>query len=137
MKQLLFHVSDKKYDILRPILPEDYLYFSMNCFLSFFGNWIYIFDFQALSKNFDIQKYPSSCIEQKCSGRRGQKYSFRSQNLETEYRIYRHPIIVNKYALGIVKHFNESKGVLRTILRNEIIKEESVNFGKKDEKEIR
>lgn len=102
MQDLLFHASKKKlYKTLKT--NNGYICFSKNTFLSYFGDYIYIFSMDQLKKDFKIQKGPMSGIIVEYS-----KMRLEGAQLKEEYRIFE-DIDLKKYCLGRCKHFNESK----------------------------
>lgn len=125
MKELLFHVSDKKMDVLRPMQIDNYeecICFSLGCFISNFGQWIYIFDFETLNQNFSVQKVSTSGLYQEIRTAKDYKFHFSSQPLGHEYRIYQ-PISIEQFCIGIAQHFNHAKGRLSVIFRDTIMKQ--------------
>lgn len=133
MNKLLFHVSNEKYDTLRPKKEDNYeecICFSENAFISYFGQHLYIFDFQTLNSNFNVRKLDSEWLYQQRSiygNPNADRYKYRSKPLGFEYRIYE-PINVDRYALGVAKHWNHMDGELQTLFAEEVIKRESINF---------
>ena len=133
MKKLLYHVSDKKFDVLEPMTkgsPGAYTCFSMGCFISHFGQYIYICDFDQLRKRFKIYKTYCGSLSQYVYSPFGcteRDFFFKSKPIEWEYRIYE-PIPVDEFCLDVVEQYNHLKGVLVERMHCEIRKREEVNW---------
>jgi len=136
MKDLLIHTSDKLVDILKPNKVCEYdrpcICFALNQFISYFGEYIYLFDMETLEENFFIKIIPTKGVEAYTyvSGMGFDKeYRYSSQPLKEEFRIYE-SIDLKRYCLGIISNFNYLKGVLETRLSSEIIKREEIDLSK-------
>jgi len=113
-KIILCHVSDEKYDVLIPQPPTDAICLSENKFITYFGQYLYLFELGVLERDFKIRKLQTT-------GLWGQAWipeslgcdtiRYRSQSLEYEWRVYE-PIDVEKYSIGIVEHWDHMKGVI-------------------------
>jgi len=128
MKDLLFHVSDEKYAVLDPDnckTSDNCIFFSKNIFISYFGQFLYIFDYKALEEDFRIHCVNTDGIDyhREQIGRYYKKteYRYRSQPLGMEYRIY-DKIDVERYCLGIAEHYNSEKGEFQIFSDNLIEK---------------
>ncbi|MCK4686616.1 MAG: hypothetical protein KAT66_00640 [Candidatus Lokiarchaeota archaeon] len=130
MKKLLFHLSSKKFRKKLKV-NNGCISFSLNEFWSRFGNYCYIFDYDTLKKDFRIEK---------CKNRQKWKYSlsvkdkihnFHSKKMATEYLVFE-DIDLEKYCLGVVKHFNESEGIIETEIIEKVLEKESCCFKTKD-----
>lgn len=135
MKNLLFHVSDKIYPVLLPKQNDNYeksICLSENCFISHFGQYLYIFEKQILHDNFCMKEVSTEGLHRYIclNTKEPQEIRFRSDSLGKEYRIYR-PIDIDKFCLGIVEHFNHLKGELETRMMDY-----SFNEMRKDHKRI-
>lgn len=125
MKDLLFHVSDKIYKVLLPKKSDNHeecICLSENCFISYFGRYLYIFDKQVLYDNFHIKEISTAGLDGFMSYQE-LEFRFRSIPLGTEYRIYQ-PINIDKFCLGIAEHFNHLKGELNERMMNYCLKQE-------------
>ena len=123
MKDLLFHVSPLK--IKKKLKRKNnYIAFTKNKFVSYFGNYIYIFDFNKLNKDFNLIKYDNKDEGHiKVTVNFLKKWRrFQSQNLRYEWRVYGKDIDLDKYCIGVTCHFNESKN-LQEIVMDKIEKE--------------
>jgi len=115
VKTILCHVSDEKYDILTPQPPENVIYFSENSFITYFGQYLYLFDLDTMIENFNIEKVTTTGLAHLLN--LNSEYSdceylrYSSQSLGYEWRIYE-PIDVDKYCIGIIEHWNHMKGVI-------------------------
>ena len=130
MKRLLFHVCDFKTDILDPKnYSKNAICLSEDAFVGSLGQWLYIFEYDMLVKNFNIQECTSGGAFRFISSHYNpfKKYKFESNHLEKEYRIHR-PINIKENAIGVVKNFNILKGELSTYLNEEVIKREKMEF---------
>lgn len=139
MEDLLIHTSNVRVDVLEPNkLPgfdRPCICFSLNQFISFFGEYIYLFKKDILEKNFFIEKVPTEGVglyDEVNVNRITIEYRYRSDKLGNEFRIY-DPIDVQRYGLGVVTNFNHLKGVLEKRMGDRIIRE-MVDFSKQGEK---
>lgn len=127
MKRLLYHVSDKRHDILDPIeSPLGCICFSEGAFVGYFGEFLYIFEYEVLLKNYDIVLMPSNGLNARVLAGK-HSYVFTGQLLGKEYRSYL-PVDVNKHALDVAENFNVLKGVLEKRLQGEIINRERIDL---------
>jgi hypothetical protein len=127
MKRLLYHVSDQKVDILDPReSPLGCICFSEGTFLGYLGQFLYIFDYETLNKEYGIELIPSGGLNVQMEIDRTQ-YFFRSQLLGKEYRCYL-PIEVKKHALDVAENFNILKGEVYKRLNGELFNYAKVNF---------
>ena len=126
MKRLLFHVCDFKVNFLNPEkYPTKAICLSEDTFVGAIGQYLYIFEYETLDKYYNIEVIPSGgqyCFIKK----REKEYSFVSDSLGKEFRIY-NSIDVNKHALGITKNFNVLKGILKKYAMDRV-EEENFNF---------
>ena len=127
MEDLLIHTSHIKTDILIPNkIPGGCICFSLNQFISYFGEYIYIFKRKTLEKDFYIEIIPSGGVELYFRGFKAgldKEYRYRSEDLGQEFRIYS-SIDVQRYGIGIMTNFNHMKGVLEEKAMDMVIKEE-------------
>jgi hypothetical protein len=140
MKDLLIHTSDKKVDVLLPQSEHEdcrpCICFSLNQFISFFGQYTYLFEKEILEKNFAVRRIPSQGVECFANVRGNfeqheQGVRFVSQELGWEFRVYE-PINVERYWLAILTNFNHMKGVLETKLGDKLVKE-LIDFSRESE----
>jgi hypothetical protein len=114
MKELLFHVSKTRIEgDLKPYVL-DRVYFSKGKFSSFFGDTIYIFDFDTIQNNFELKK---KVFNSSTRGGRGavvvasksKKGAHRviTGSIGEEYTVDV-PVNLEKYCIGVATHFNES-----------------------------
>ena len=115
---LLIHTSDIKVDELRPNkLPgvtKPCICFSLNQFISHFGQYIYLFSKRTLEEKFFVDRVPSKGLrifQQTRMNREPIDYDYRSIDLEWEFHVY-NSIDIKLYCLGIITNFNYMKGVL-------------------------
>ena len=111
MKTIICHVSDKKYDILIPQPPENAICFSENKFITYFGQFLYLFDLDTMIKNFNIRKLPTSGLTSTHYLNYDERIQFKSQSLGHEWRIFG-PIEVDKHAIGVIEHWNHANGTI-------------------------
>ena len=116
VKTILCHVSDEKYDILTPQPPENAICLSENKFISYFGQYLYLFDLDKLRQNFYLERLPTTGLymstyvnPELINGI--DRIFFKSQDLGYEWRCYK-SIDVNKYCIGIIEHWNHMKGII-------------------------
>lgn len=115
MNTIICHVSDKRYDVLYPQPPENAICLSENKFITYFGQYLYLFDLDTMIKNFNIKKTTTTGLNSlfhlnpEYLGLEYLQYS--SQSLGYEWRIYE-PIDVDKYCIGIIEHWNHMKGII-------------------------
>ena len=132
MSKLLFHVSDEKYDILKPQSRygrRSCICFSSDKFISNFGQYVYIFLFKTLNNVFRIDIIDSgglNCLVFMAANE--STYRFKSRELGDEYRIYQ-PIDVDKYSVGVGEHWNHAEGDIETLVRDKVVNSERVNLG--------
>jgi len=113
-KIILCHVSDEKYDVLIPQPGTDAICLSENKFVTYFGQYLYLFELGVLERDFRIRRLPTTGLYSSVhlGGRSGyDSIRYRSQSLEYEWRVYE-PIDVKKYSIGIVEHWDHMKGVV-------------------------
>jgi hypothetical protein len=129
VKDLLIHTSDKKVDILMPSkvdgVERPCICFSLNQFIPFFGDYVYLFERDELVDKFKVGKYPTKGVEQASKlfhPKTGEEISYRYQSgdLGWEYRIYE-PVDVQRYAIGVITNFNHMQGVLEEKFGNFLI----------------
>ena len=97
--------------------------FQKTYFVLFFGEWLYLFDFDLLRRNFEMSRYDNVqgivCYSKGICRKDGinvrEKLRFQSENLDIEWRIHM-PIDVEAFSLGVIKHWNYSKGVIETMI---------------------
>lgn len=110
VRRLLYHVSDFKVDVL---IPEEYderaICLSEGTFAGCMGQWLYIFDFDLLHHNFDVEMRPSGRIGVSVMTS-DVEHCFRGDPLGVEYRIHK-PIDVDRFAFGVAQNFEVCKGV--------------------------
>jgi len=135
VEDLLIHTSNIKVDILKPSKSSGSdrpsICFSSNQFISFFGEYIYIFKKKVLEENFFVDSLPSKGVGLYMTESLRYipiEYKYRSQDLGIEFRIYQ-PIDVPRYCLGVVTNFNHLKGVLERKMGEKIIREQ-IDFSK-------
>ena len=129
MEDLLIHTSDKKVDILKPNKISEWdkpcICFSLNQFVSFFGEYIYLFQKKILEENFFVEKVLSKGVGSSSTTyfkHVPTKYRYRSEDLGYEFRVYQ-PIDAQRYCLGIITNFNHLKGVLERKINEKITRE--------------
>jgi len=131
MKGLLIHTSNVRVDILEPQKLPGYdklcICFSLNQFVSYFGEYVYLFDRIILEKNFYVEVLPSGGVECSIRLRFDKEYRYRSEDLGQEFRIYE-PIDVQRYGIGIITNFNHLKGNLEERINHEVIRKEQIDF---------
>ena len=110
-KIILCHVSDEKYDVLIPQPPENAVCLSENKFVTFFGQYLYLFDIDVLKRNFRIRRLPTTGLYSSVSLNNYDTIRYESQSLGYEWRVYE-PIDVKKYSIGVVEHWDHMKGVV-------------------------
>ena len=123
---LLFHTSKYKTSVLDPAkYNEKCIYLSKGSFVSALGEWLYIFDYNILSKYFEIKHQYSGGIfyNFKTSDYDPKPYSFRyeSKPLEVEYMIYE-SIDVEKFSIGVAENFNICEGIMQGRIRDKTFK---------------
>ena len=138
VKDLLIHTSNIKVDILKPNKINSHqrpcICFSLNQFISHFGEYIYLFEKDILEKNFHIEEVISGGVECMAafeSYPRHHILRYRSQELGKEFRIYK-SVDVHLFAIGIINNFNHMKGVLERRF-DEIVMKEIIDLEKKGE----
>jgi len=127
---ILCHVSDKLYPVLEPQKPDNCIYFSENKFISFFGEYLYLFDLKTLQDNFRIKKRPTTGLKTMCfiENRLGpEEIRYHSKSLEWEWVCY-NPIPVDQFALGVIEHWNHMEGVIGMSGINNSLQEIAVNL---------
>jgi len=136
MKDLLIHTTKVKVDVLQPSKIMDherpYICFSLNQFISHFGQYIYLFIKEDMEQKFRIKKVPSGGLEATAMFYRlGEpiEYKYGSRDLGDEYRIYE-PVDIGRHCIGILTDFNYMEGRLETRLQEEVIKREMISFNK-------
>ena len=114
---IICHVSDEKHKVLMPQEPTNAICFSEDTFITYFGQYLYLFDLDLMRDVFQLEKLPTTGITglQELGG-----YGFdlddiilryKSRSLELEWRCYQ-PVDVDKYALGVIEHWNHMDGVI-------------------------
>ena len=129
--KLLFHVSNERFDVLKPQGSQGCICFSGDTFISNFGQWVYIFNFQELNSRFHIEKISSGGAVQLCMPDSTTYYRYESKPLGYEYRVYE-PISVNEFAVGVAEHWNHLDGKLEKVLMDEVVKREKVNWSNRE-----
>ena len=120
---ILIHVSDKRgLEWLDPEMGEDgYVYFFSNAFMSYFGQFLYLFGYKELSKHFEIERGASSFVSAGMGVRQdyggARHITFNSDRIPFEYKI-RSPIDVARFCLGVIENFNYLKGEVEERLTN-------------------
>lgn len=131
MKDLLIHTSNKKVDILIPNkvpgYPEPCIFFSLNQFISYFGEYVYLFEKDILEKNFFVESNPTRGVEYSVKLGFEKEYRYNSKDLGQEFKIYQ-PIDIQRYCMGIIINFNYLKGTLEKRIKSEIIRREEIDF---------
>lgn len=125
MKDLLVHTSKVKVDILEPKKISDdrpCICFSLNQFISHFGQYVYLFIKEDLEKNFYVNRISSKGLECYSKLPYEMEIRYRSKDLGEEYRIYK-PIDTQQYCIGILTDFNYMEGRLEKKLREITINE--------------
>jgi len=121
---LYFHVSEERHGILRPTKNDNYeecICLSLNCFISYLGQYVYIFDRATLDKTFHVREIATSGYAGMIgNGYQGRSIRFKGQSLGNEYRIY-DPIDVEKFAIGVFEHFNHTRGIVEQYLDGELM----------------
>ena len=126
MKKLLFHVSRKKHNVLMPKPGKKHgvkkyekcVCFSMDKFISYFGQWIYIFDYEYLKGLFKIIKKESRGLQTITTDDK-KKYTYEATHLGFEYRIFK-PIDVNKHAISVAKNYNCLEGTWEEVFTDRV-----------------
>ena len=113
---IICHVSDKKLDILIPQKPEGAICFSENKFITYFGQYLYLFELERLKENFRIEKVPTTGLAsmrtvspELCDGI--ERIRYKSKSLGWEWRCYS-SIPVDEFALGVLEHWNHMEGIV-------------------------
>lgn len=120
---IITHTTDKLFDTLvpQPVGKEKCICFAKGCFISWFGQYVYLFDLDRLKADgFTVKKIKSGCgvAAQVKVEKYNAHHAYEShEKLDYEYRVYE-PINVKKYAVGVIKHFNHVDGILMDKLEN-------------------
>jgi len=136
MKELLIHTSNVRVDILEPQKLQGYdrpcICFSLNQFVSYFGEYVYLFYRIVLEKDFYVEVLPSMGVKSsiRLHSDRVREYRYRSEDLGQEFRIYK-PIDVKHYGIGVITNFNHLKGILEKRINHEVIHREQIDFTNK------
>ena len=132
---ILCHVSDKKLDVLSPQPPENAICFSEDVFISYFGEYLYLFDLNKIRCKFGLVKQKTeglfSIHEINHRSTSIGKIYYRSKPLKDEWRCFE-PIDVKKYAIGVLEHWNHTEGVIGKHTINGKMTEVAVNLMKLD-----
>jgi len=112
---ILCHVSDKRLRVLKPNGKDNCIYFSQNKFISYFGQYLYLFDLDVLKANFRIKKKVTGSLigTLECPLPIKSYWKYKSQSLKWEWRVY-DPINVKEFSIGVVEHWNYTKGTFET-----------------------
>ena len=110
-KIILCHVSNERHDVLIPQPPTDAICLSENKFITFFGQYLYLFDIDVLKRNFRIRRLPTTGLYSSVSLNNYDTIRYESQSLGYEWRVYE-PIDVKKYSIGVIEHWDHMKGVV-------------------------
>lgn len=113
-EDIVVHVSDQRLDVLKP-QPQtngrDCIYFSVGKFISYFGQWVYIFSKPAIERlRHDVVK-PAGCISsfhKSVIPEIERKYQYRGRELPEEWRVYEPAYAA--LALCVVENWNYTKG---------------------------
>lgn len=112
---ILCHVSNEKHDILIPQKPENAICFSEDKFVTYFGQYLYLFDLDVLTQNFNIRKVLTEGCQGSCflhsEYHQNEVLKYKSQPLGYEWRIYE-PVDVDRFALGVIEHWNHMQGII-------------------------
>lgn len=110
---ILCHVSDKKVYTLEPQEPTGAICFSEDKFITYFGEYLYLFDLATLQENFRIEKLPTTGLyhTQYLPPEGKEVIQYRSKSLEYEWRVY-DCIPVDEFALGMLEHWNHMEGFI-------------------------
>ena len=135
MEDLLIHTSNIKVNILKPSKSlgsnRPSVCFSLNQFISFFGEYIYIFSKKVLEENFFVDQLDSEGVGLYLTHYLRNipvAYEYRSQKLGKEFRIYQ-SIDVPRYCLGVITNFNHLQGILERRMQEKIVREQ-IDFSK-------
>lgn len=129
MDDLLIHTSSVRVDVLEPNKLPGFtipcVCFSRNQFISYFGEYVYLFSKSVLEEDFFVEQCYSkgvqACHYVDMEGMPSE-YRFKSEDLGYEYRVY-HSVDVRRYGLGVITNFNHLRGVLEKKLGDVVIKE--------------
>lgn len=110
IKRLLYHVAESNVPVLYPwnyackviCLSEDE-------FLCCLGEWLYIFDFDDLHRNFPVQRIENAGGLTVSRQTRACEYRYASPPLPVEYRIHQ-PIVVAEHAIAVARNFAADRG---------------------------
>ena len=124
---IICHVSDKKLDFLIPQNPKDAICFSEDKFITFFGQYLYLFDLKTMIDNFDIRKIPTTGITSLHYLPYDQVLRYKSQSLGFEWRVFE-PISVEQFSLGVIEHWNHLNGTIGHGSIEQPLKEVAINL---------
>ena len=108
---IICHVSDKKLDFLIPQKPTNAICFSEDKFITFFGQYLYLFDLKIMVENFNIQKVETTGLTSLRYLPYDQVIRYDSQSLEYEWRVFE-PISVERFSLGVIEHWDHLSGTI-------------------------
>ena len=132
MKRLLFHTCEHMTDVLDPEkYDEKCVCLSEGTFISALGEWLYIFDYDELFRNFTTFKTIKTeglrAIPQLYFKNPKESITYNSLHLGSEVRISE-PIDVKRYAISVACNFNSCKGFLEYRFNDLLIKRELVDL---------
>lgn len=108
---IICHVSDQKLDFLIPQNPGNAICFSEDKFITFFGQYLYLFDLKTMIDNFNIQKVETTGLTHEHYLPHDQVLRYKSQSLEFEWRVFE-AISVERFSLGVLEHWNHLNGTI-------------------------
>jgi hypothetical protein len=133
MRDILIHATNIKTKILFPHkIPggDICICFSLNKFISYFGEYNYLFWKSELERDFKVKELsPSGSIRVINKISYNKEYRFTSDFVDREFRIYQ-PIEIDIYCIGIIQNFNYMKGILEKKFQDKIVEKEIINLSK-------
>ena len=130
---IICHVSDQKLDFLIPQAPENTVCFSENKFITYFGQYLYLFDLQTMIENFNIKKVPTTGLTYFRYLPDNQVLRYRSQSLQFEWRIFE-TISVKQFSLGVIEHWDHLNGTIGKGSIDKPLQEIAINLIQQEEK---
>ena len=130
MKTIICHASNKLLTVLKPMPPNDAIFFSQDCFLTCFGQYLYLFDLDVLMENFNMEKNispPLISLKHPLKNANINEFDriyFYGQKLKAEWQC-KDEIDVKKYSLGVIKHVSPYLGKVE-LLRGGVLLDEIV-----------
>ena len=120
-------MSDKKLDFLIPQKPTNAICFSEDKFITYFGQYLYLFDLKTMIENFDIQKVVTAGLTNLRYLPYDQVIRYDSQSLKYEWRVFE-PISVKRFSLGVIEHWDHLNGTIGKGSVDEPLKKIAINL---------